>query len=115
MTAEDKPSIVVERLDAAMNAHDREAFLACFQDDYESEQPAHPDRAFGGREQVRRNWSAGFDGVPDFRSELLRSAADGDTVWTEWHWQGMQLALCRAAKRGRGPREGSEWGERLVC
>jgi ketosteroid isomerase-like protein len=87
---EGSPSIVVERLNAAMNAHDLEAFLACFQDDYQSEQPAHPDRAFRGREQVRRNWSAVFDGVPDFRSELLRSAADGDTVWCEWHWQGMQ-------------------------
>jgi ketosteroid isomerase-like protein len=81
---------VVERLNAAMNAHDLDAFLACFQDDYESEQPAHPDRAFRGREQVRRNWSAVFDGVPDFRAELLRSAADGDTVWSEWHWQGTQ-------------------------
>lgn len=92
MTAggEGKPSTVVERLNAAMNAHDLEEFLGCFQDDYESEQPAHPDRAFRGREQVRRNWSAVFDGVPDFRSELLRSAVDGDTVWCEWHWQGMQ-------------------------
>ena len=31
-----------------------------------------------------------FVGVPDFRADLLRSAADGDTVWSEWHWQGMQ-------------------------
>lgn len=88
--AEGGPSIVVERLSAAMNAHDLETFLDCFQEDYESEQPTHPDRAFRGREQVRRNWSAVFDGVPDFRAELLRSAADGDTVWGEWHWQGMQ-------------------------
>ena len=84
------PGTVVERLNAAMNAHDLEAFLACFEDDYESEQPAHPDRAFRGREQVRINWSAVFDGVPDFSAELLRSAADGDTVWSEWHWRGTQ-------------------------
>ena len=81
---------VVERLNAAMNAHDLEAFLASFQEDYESEQPAHPDRAFQGREQVRSNWSAIFDGVPDFRSQLLGSAVDGDTIWSEWHWQGTQ-------------------------
>jgi ketosteroid isomerase-like protein len=81
---------VVERLNAAMNAHDLEGFLACFRDDYESVQPAHPGRAFRGREQVRSNWSAIFDGVPDFRSELLRLVADGDTVWSEWHWQGTQ-------------------------
>jgi hypothetical protein len=71
---EGSPGLVLERLNAAMNAHDIEAFLACFQDDYESEQPAHPDRAFQGREQVRSNWSAIFEGVPDFRSELLRSS-----------------------------------------
>src|SRR5689334_11353269 len=82
--------LVVKRLDAAMNAHDLDAFLDCFQEDYESEQPAHPDRAFRGREQVRNNWSSVFDGVPDFRSELLRSTTGGDTIWSEWHWQGTQ-------------------------
>src|SRR6201991_1489435 len=87
---EGSPSIVVERLKAAMNAHDLEAFLACFQDDYVSEQPAHPDRAFRGREQVRRNWSAVFDGVPDFRSELVRGAVDGEVVWSEWRGRGTQ-------------------------
>jgi ketosteroid isomerase-like protein len=81
---------VIERLDAALNAHDIDAFLDCFAEDYRSEQPAHPDRAFSGREQVRENWSAVFEGVPDFRSELVRVCADGETVWSEWHWQGTQ-------------------------
>src|SRR3954449_10605525 len=81
---------VVERLNAAMNAHDLDAFLACFQDDYESEQPAHPDRAFRGREQVRRNWSAVFDGVSDFRAELIRFTSVADTTWSEWRWEGTQ-------------------------
>jgi SnoaL-like domain len=80
----------VERLNAAMNAHDLELFLACFHDYYESAQPAHPDRAFHGREQVQSNWSAIFEGVPDFGSELLRSTADGGTIWSEWHWRGTQ-------------------------
>ena len=87
---EGNSGLVVQRLNAAMNAHDLETFLACFADDYESEQPAHPDRAFRGRKQVRSNWSAIFDGVPDFRSQLLRSMADGNTIWSEWHWQGTQ-------------------------
>jgi ketosteroid isomerase-like protein len=82
------PFPVMQRLAAAMNAHDLEAFLGCFAEDYRSEQPVHPDRGFGGREQVRANWSAVFEGVPDFRAELVRAAADGDTVWTEWRWQG---------------------------
>jgi ketosteroid isomerase-like protein len=29
-----------------------------------------------------------FGGIPDFRAELVRSADDGHTCWTEWHWWG---------------------------
>jgi ketosteroid isomerase-like protein len=81
---------LVRRLLAAMNAHDVEAFVACFAEDYDSAQPAHPDRAFTGREQVRANWSAVFSGVPNFRAELVRLDAVGDTAWSEWHWEGTQ-------------------------
>jgi uncharacterized protein (TIGR02246 family) len=81
---------VVMRLHAAMNAHDLEAFVACFAEDYDSVQPAHPDRAFRGREQVRANWSAVFSGVPDFHAELIRVTAVGDMAWTEWRWEGTQ-------------------------
>jgi ketosteroid isomerase-like protein len=82
--------LVAERLHAAMNAHDIHAFVACFHEDYESEQPAHPDRAFRGREQARRNWSEIFDGVPDFRAELIAYGATGDVEWSEWRWRGTQ-------------------------
>ena len=58
----------VERLHNAMNQHDLEAFLACFDPNYRSEQPAHPIRGFGGREQVEKNWSALFEGIPDFHA-----------------------------------------------
>jgi ketosteroid isomerase-like protein len=85
-----EPVAVVERLRDAMNAHDIEAFLDCFLEDYESEQPVHPERAFSGREQVRENWSAVFAGVPDFSARLVSATAAGDTVWSEWRWQGTQ-------------------------
>ena len=88
--AESDPRSVPERLNAAMNSHDIDAFVDCFHEDYRSEQPAHPDRGFGGRAQVRANWSAIFDGVPDFRSELVSSTAEDDTVWSEWRWLGAQ-------------------------
>ena len=71
-----------------MNDHDLEAFLACFHEDYQSEQPAHPERGFGGREQVEKNWAALFAGIPDFHGELLARATADDTVWSEWHWTG---------------------------
>jgi ketosteroid isomerase-like protein len=77
-----------------MNAHDIDAFVDLFAEDYDSEQPAHPDRAFKGREQVRANWSAIFAGVPDLRAELVATAEEGDTVWTEWrlHGTGLEMA-----------------------
>jgi ketosteroid isomerase-like protein len=88
MSAED----VVRRLHAAMNAHDIDAFVDCFAEDYDSEQPAHPDRAFRGREQVRENWSSVFAGVPDFHADLVRLDAAGDVAWSEWRWHGHQTA-----------------------
>jgi ketosteroid isomerase-like protein len=83
-------TLAAERIAAAMNAHDVDAFVACLADDYDSVQPAHPDRAFRGREQVRKNWSAIFESVGDFRAELVRADAVGDVEWSEWHWQGTQ-------------------------
>jgi ketosteroid isomerase-like protein len=72
-----------------MNAHDLDAFVACFAPDYRSEQPAHPARAFRGSEQVRRNWDGVFAGVPDFRAELLLSwVADDGVEVGEWRWRG---------------------------
>jgi ketosteroid isomerase-like protein len=71
-----------------MNARDIDAFVSVFAEDYDSVQPAHPDRNFRGRDQVRSNWSAIFAGVPDFRAELVASAVDGETGWTEWRWHG---------------------------
>ena len=86
--AKAKPIEVVERVHRAMNQHDLKAFLACFDPGYRSEQPAHPNRGFGGREQVEKNWSALFDGIPDFHAELLATSTEGDTLWSEWHWTG---------------------------
>jgi ketosteroid isomerase-like protein len=77
---------VLERLHHAMNEHDLTGFLACFGPDYRSEQPTHPNRGFGGRDQVEKNWTFLFSGMPDFHAELVATTADGDTVWAEWRW-----------------------------
>lgn len=81
-------SEVIDRLLLAMNAHDLEALAALFHADYHSEQPAHPGRTFVGRRQMHANWAAMFAGIPDFRTELIRSVDDGNTTWTEWSWTG---------------------------
>lgn len=81
-------SEVVDRLAAALNAHDLEAAAALLHENYRSEQPAHPGRSFVGRAQMHANWQAMFAGIPDFRAELIRSVDDGDTTWSEWSWSG---------------------------
>jgi ketosteroid isomerase-like protein len=91
---------LLERLRTAQNQHDLDAFLACFAPDYRSEQAAHPDRAFGGREQVQKNWGTIFGSVLDFQSELLHSAAEGDTLWAEWRWYGTRTDGTRLDLRG---------------
>jgi ketosteroid isomerase-like protein len=101
--------LVAARLSAAMNAHDIDAFVDCFEEGYASEQPAHPDRAFTGNAQVRENWSAVFGGVPDFSAELVSTAAVGDVEWSEWRWHGTHADGTRLEMAGvivAGVREG---------
>jgi ketosteroid isomerase-like protein len=50
--------------------------------------PAHPERGFRGREQVRRNWTQILGGVPDIQARVPHVAVDGDTVWSEWQMSG---------------------------
>jgi ketosteroid isomerase-like protein len=83
---------VLDTMLVALNAHDLDAFVALFAPDYRSEQPAHPDRAFRGSDQVRENWAGVFSGVPDFRAELVLSATTGDGVEVaEWRWKGTHI------------------------
>jgi ketosteroid isomerase-like protein len=84
----DGPGATVERLQQATNAHDLDGLVACFADDYRNETPVHPARDFQGPAQVRRNWEQVFAFVPDIRVEILRTAVDGDTVWSEWEMRG---------------------------
>jgi ketosteroid isomerase-like protein len=79
---------MVRRLERATNDHDLDALADCFAPGYVNETPAHPARGFSGRDQVRRNWTQIFAGVPDLRAAVLRYAVDGDTVWTEWEMSG---------------------------
>ncbi len=64
-------TLVVERLNSAMNARDIDAFVACFEEEYESEQPA-----------------------------LVAACAMGDTEWSEWRWRGTQSDGARLEMAG---------------
>ncbi|MDP9233295.1 MAG: nuclear transport factor 2 family protein [Actinomycetota bacterium] len=105
---------VSERLLKAINAHDIEAHVACFAEDYHSEQPAHPARTFTGSDQVRENWSRLFDSIQDFEAELLRLAVVDNTEWGEWIWRGTKEDGTPLEERGvtiMGIRDGRiAWG-----
>jgi SnoaL-like protein len=91
---------MLERLDDAMNAHDARRVASLCAVDYRSAQPLHPNRGFGGSAQVLENWSSVFDGVPDFRSELIASSQDGELEWGEWYWHGHHVDGSPFAMRG---------------
>ncbi|MGZ4426545.1 MAG: nuclear transport factor 2 family protein [Nocardioidaceae bacterium] len=89
-----------ERLRDATNSHDAAQLASLCAEDYQSAQPLHPSRAFGGRAQVLANWSAVFEGVPDFTAELVASSVDGETEWGEWDWRGRHADGSPFAMRG---------------
>jgi ketosteroid isomerase-like protein len=88
MHPQDEPAALVRRLLQATNEHDLERIVACFAPDYRNETPAHPERGFTGRDQVRQNWKQIFAAIPDLTAEVLRCAVEGDTVWSEWEHRG---------------------------
>jgi hypothetical protein len=90
---------LLARLQEALNAHDVEGLVALFDSGYRSEQPLHPERAFVGTAQVRRNWTTIFRSMPDFRAELVRSSV-GAEVWAEWVWTGTERGGSRVLLRG---------------
>lgn len=83
---------IIAQLRRAWNARDLEALLRCFQPDYASVHPLHPERDCWGLDGPRWSWGALMDAMPDFRADLLRWAAAGDMVWTEWRWTGSPAA-----------------------
>jgi ketosteroid isomerase-like protein len=93
-------SSLLERLRDAANSHDAARVAALFAEDYRSDQPLHPGRAFTGRAQVLANWSSVFEGVPDFTAELVDSTVDGQTEWGEWSWHGQHPDGTSFAMRG---------------
>jgi limonene-1,2-epoxide hydrolase len=88
MIASPSPLPVVERLMAAINAHDLDGIVACFAPDYRNDTPAHPDRSFVGSHQVRSNWSHILASVPDLQARLVSVATAGGAAYCEWDWAG---------------------------
>jgi hypothetical protein len=97
---DDATPSVIDRLAAATNQHDVAAIAACFAEDYVNQTPAHPNRGFTGRDQVRGNWVQILDAVPDISCVVVRRAWQGNDVWTEWEHRGTRRDGCRHLMRG---------------
>src|SRR2546423_11840371 len=91
---------VAARLHDAVNRHDVDRLVGCFAPNLVNETPAHPERSFRGRDQVRTNWAQIFAAVPNLEAEIVGSATHGDSVWTEWEMRGTRLDGARHLMRG---------------
>ena len=90
----------VNRLFEATNAHDIDSLTRCFAEEYLNETPAHPSRGFRGRDQVRKNWTTIFHGVPDIRAEVVRAAYYGNEAWIECEMSGTRRDGAHHLMRG---------------
>ena len=72
--------LLVEQMRAALDAHDLDAFVDFFHEDYLGERPRHPDAPPSTREEVRENWTEVLRDVPDLRVEIPAAVQEGDTI-----------------------------------
>ena len=80
--------LLLERMRAALDAHDLDLFVSFFREDYVGERPRHPGAAVSSREDVRRNWAEVISDVPDLRVDVPAAVEDGNTIWSEWRAYG---------------------------
>src|ERR1700719_1560716 len=99
-TATSSGLALATRLRDAVNRHDLDAMVGCFALDFVNETPAHPARSFRGRDQVRKNWGQICAAVPNLTAEMVASAGDADTVWTEWEMRGTRIDGAQHIMRG---------------
>jgi ketosteroid isomerase-like protein len=92
--------LLLERMRAALDAHDLDTFVQFFRDDYVGERPRHPGTAMSSREDVRRNWAEVISDVPDLRVDVPAAVEDGNTIWSEWRAYGTARSGAMLELRG---------------
>jgi ketosteroid isomerase-like protein len=92
--------LLLERMRAALDAHDLDAFVSFFRDDYVGERPRHPGSPMSSRDDVRRNWEEVISDVPDLRVEVPAAVEDGNTIWSEWRAYGTARSGAELELRG---------------
>jgi ketosteroid isomerase-like protein len=80
--------LLLEQMRAALDAHDLDAFVEFFRDDYVGERPRHPGSPVSSREDVRAHWAEIISDVPDLRVDVPAAVQDGNRIWSEWRAYG---------------------------
>jgi hypothetical protein len=75
-------SDVVDRMLVALNAHDLDAFVACYADDATIEN-GHDAVFVRGRDELQARYGPMFEGMPDVRVEALTRTDVGEFVVQE--------------------------------
>ena len=92
--------LLLERMRAALDAHDLDTFVEFFREDYVGERPRHPGSPMSRREDVRQNWAEVISDVPDLRVDVPAAIENGDTIWSEWRAYGTARSGARLELRG---------------
>jgi len=92
--------LLLEKLRAALDAHDLDTFVSFFRDDYVGERPRYPGANVSSREDVRHNWEMIISDVPDLRVDVPAAVADGNTIWSEWRAYGTARSGAMLELRG---------------
>jgi len=92
--------LLLERMRAALDAHDLDAFVEFFRDDYVGERPRHPGAKISSREDVRNNWAEVISDVPDLRVDVPAAVQDGNRIWSEWRAYGTARSGAMLELRG---------------
>ena len=92
--------LLLERLRAALDAHDLDTFVGFFREDYVGERPRHPGSPMSSREDVRNNWAEVISDVPDLRVDIPAAVEDGNTIWSEWRAYGTARSGAMLELRG---------------
>ena len=92
--------LLLERMRAALDAHDLDTFVEFFREDYIGERPRHPGSPMSSREDVRSNWAEVISDVPDLRVDVPAAIENGDTIWSEWRAYGTARSGAMLELRG---------------
>jgi SnoaL-like protein len=79
---------LLEQMRAALDAHDLDAFVEFFREDYVGERPRHPGAKISSRDDVRANWAEVIADMPDLRVDVPAAVEDGNRIWSEWRAYG---------------------------